>query len=688
MKSRFYIALLNLVLLTTGAFSQILKPAKWKFSVSKSELKIGDQFDLVLNATIDEDWYLYSSEFEDPDLGPIRTTIKINGDSFELVGPLKAVNPSKKYDDVWEGEVKYFKKNGQFTQTLKVLKSTNALSGQVDWQTCTDVDGRCINGKDNINIPLKILAGSTAKKKSETLVEGDNVKLTPEIKQEEIALPDEVGNEESEIKPILDQKNLQLKEGKSNFEEIEEEAANTPIEESTSLIKFLLLAFGAGLASIFMPCIYPIMPITVSYFTKQKDGKIKAFFYGLCIVVIFALMGLVTMAFGAPFLNFLSTHWAPNTIFFIIFILFGISLLGAFEIVLPHETVNKIDSMSDRGGYIGIFFMALTLVVVSFSCTVPFVGSLLILSAGGEVLRPLYGMIAFGLPFAAVFTLLAMFPQFLKNLPKSGGWLNELKVVFGLLEFGLALKFLSNIDLAYHFNLLHRNIFLVVWIVISAIIVLYILGFMRMSKDSKVEKFGFVRVFFALFFGLFTLYMIPGVTGKPLAALSGILPPMPVGEIGDQIVLEEGMKQLPHNLVGFSKYKDALAYAKREGKPVLIDFTGYACANCRKMEEFVWPKEGVIEQLKNDFVIASLYVDDKQELPASEHYVSSYDNELKTGVGEQNMDLEITKFNNNAQPYYAIVNANGDVLNGPLGYSSKEEFAEFLKIGKSKFDAR
>lgn len=688
MKSRFYIALLNLVLLTTGAFSQILKPANWKFSVSQSELKVGDQFDLVLDATIDEDWYLYSSQFEDPDLGPIRTTIKINGDNFQLVGSLKAVNPSKKYDDVWEGEVKYFKKNGQFTQTLKVLKSTNTLSGHVDWQTCTDVDGRCINGKDNINIPLKILAGSTAKKKSETLVEGDNVKLTPEIKQEEIALPDEVGNEELEIKPILDQKNLELREGKSNFEEIEEEAANTPIEESTSLIKFLLLAFGAGLASIFMPCIYPIMPITVSYFTKQKDGKIKAFFYGLCIVVIFALMGLVTMAFGAPFLNFLSTHWAPNTIFFIIFILFGISLLGAFEIVLPHETVNKIDSMSDRGGYIGIFFMALTLVVVSFSCTVPFVGSLLILSAGGEVLRPLYGMIAFGLPFAAVFTLLAMFPQFLKNLPKSGGWLNELKVVFGLLEFGLALKFLSNIDLAYHFNLLHRNIFLVVWIVISAIIVLYILGFMRMSKDSKVEKFGFVRVFFALFFGLFTLYMIPGVTGKPLAALSGILPPMPVGEIGDQIVLEEGMKQLPHNLVGFSKYKDALAYAKREGKPVLIDFTGYACANCRKMEEFVWPKEGVIEQLKNDFVIASLYVDDKQELRASEHYVSSYDNELKTSVGEQNMDLEITKFNNNAQPYYAIVNANGDVLNGPLGYSSKEEFAEFLKIGKSKFDAR
>lgn len=687
MKLRFSILFVLGLLFVNSLSAQVLKPAKWTFSVNPQELQVGQEFELILEAKIDEGWYLYSSDF-DPDLGPILTSLKVNlGKEFQLVGKLNPINPSKKYDEVWEGDVTYFKKKAKFIQKVKLLKPSTAISGVVDCQTCTDVDGRCINATEKFNLPLKVSSTQVKedKKKSEPLIDGslDNVNLTPGEQKAEVALPDE--SVVVELSDTLTKDIPTIEQGSSAIEDIESDPDGSESEQSTSLIKFLFLAFGAGLASIFMPCIYPIMPMTVSYFTKQKDGKIKAFFYGISIVVIFALMGLVTMAFGAPFLNFLSTHWAPNTIFFIIFILFGISLLGAFEIVLPHEAVNKIDSLSDKGGYVGIFFMALTLVVVSFSCTVPFVGSLLILSAGGEVLRPLYGMIAFGLPFAAVFTLLAMFPQFLKNLPKSGGWLNELKAVFGLLEFGLALKFLSNIDLAYHFNLLHRNIFLVVWIVISAIIVLYILGFMRTSKDTKVEKYGFTRIFFAALFAFFTFYMIPGVTGKPLSALSGILPPMPVGNVGDNLILEPGMKALPHRLAGFARYKDALAYAEKVGKPVLIDFTGHACANCRKMEENVWPQAGVIEQLKNDFVIASLYVDDKEELPQSDHYVSEYDNELKTSVGEQNMDLEITKFNNNAQPYYAIVNANGDVLNGPLGYSTTEEFANFLKVGTAKF---
>lgn len=688
MKSRFLPLVLLLAFLSLQANAQVLKPAKWKFSASTTSLKVGEEFDITLEATIDKDWYLYSSDF-DPDLGPILTTIEINGNQFEKLGPLKAINPSKKYDDLWEGDVTYFTKNAKFIQRLKAVSTTNQASGEVSWQTCTDVDGRCINGTDKFTLPVVVTSNASTsapadKKKSELNTDAADKNL-PVVKTVEDKV--EVDGTDSaapiDLNPAKEDQPV-LKQGKSAIESIED--TPLPKEESTSLIKFLLIAFGAGVASIFMPCIYPIMPITVSYFTKQKDGKIKAFFYGLCILIIFALMGFVTMAFGAPFLNFLSTHWAPNLIFFIIFILFGISLLGAFEIVLPHATVNKMDAMSDRGGYLGIFFMALTLVLVSFSCTVPLVGSLLILSAGGEVLRPLFGMIAFGLPFAIVFTLLAMFPQFLKNLPKSGGWLNELKAVFGFMEFALALKFLSNIDLAYHFNLLHRNIFLVVWIVIAVIIVLYLLGFMRLSKDSKVTKFGFTRIFFAALFGLFALYMVPGVTGKPLAALSGILPPMPVDNMGDKLVLEPGMKQLPHNLVGFSRYQDALAYAEKVDKPVLIDFTGYACANCRKMEEFVWPKESVLNQLKNDYVIASLYVDDKKELPESEHYISTYDNELKTTVGAQNMDLEITKFNNNAQPYYAVVNASGEVLKGPIGYSSEEEFASFLKQGSAEFD--
>ncbi|MDP5139089.1 MAG: thioredoxin family protein, partial [Spirosomaceae bacterium] len=389
--------------------------------------------------------------------------------------------------------------------------------------------------------------------------------------------------------------------------------------------------------------------------------------------------------FGAPFLNFISTHWIPNLIFFFVFILFGISLFGAFEIVLPHEAVNKIDRMSDRGGFVGIFFMALTLVVVSFSCTVPFVGSLLILAAGGEVLRPLYGMLAFGLPFALVFTLLATFPQFLKNLPKSGGWLNELKVVFGFLEFALALKFLSNIDLAYRFNLLHRNIFLVLWIVIFVLIGVYILGYLRLPKDSPVTKRSISRIGFAAIFLGFAAYMIPGTAGKPLSLLSGILPPMQATTLGAKDLANDKMHNLPHGLQGFHDFDDAVAYAETVNKPILIDFTGYACANCRKMEENVWPEPAVLERMQNDFVIASLYVDDKTEMPTEKHYVSSYDKELKTTVGEKNMDLEITKFNNNAQPYYAIVNTKGDVLVKPLGYVSTEEFIKFLDEGKSKF---
>ena len=461
--------------------------------------------------------------------------------------------------------------------------------------------------------------------------------------------------------------------------------AAVPKEEAdTSIFTFLLGAFGVGFASIFMPCIFPIMPITVSYFTKQKNGKVKAVFYGFCILIIFSLMGLVTMSLGPTFLNFLSTHWIPNLIFFIIFILFGISLLGAFEIVLPHAAVNKIDSMSDKGGFIGIFFMALTLVLVSFSCTVPLVGSLLILSAKGDVWRPFLGMLAFGLPFALVFGGLAFFPEYLKKLPKSGGWLNELKAVFGLAEFALALKFLSNIDLTRHWELIHRNYFLMFWILISAMITLYILGFLRLPKDSKVEKRSFSRWGFAALFFAFTLYMVPGLSNKPLSLLSGILPPMPVSNIATKLEHPK-MKQLPHGLQGFKDYDDALAYSAEVGKPVLIDFTGYACANCRKMEEFVWPKPEVLSRLQNDFVIASLYVDDKAELPKEKHYVSTYDNELKTTVGGKNMDLEITMFNNNAQPYYVIVDSEGNTLMDPLGYSTEEEFVAFLDEGKGKY---
>ena len=657
------------------AEAQLLKPTTWKFEPAKKEVKVGETVDLEFKATIQKDWHLYSSDF-DPNLGPIvLETEFVPNDSYELVGGLKPINPHKRYEDIWEGNTTYFENQGKLIQKVRILKPNPVIKGTISFQSCTDVDGRCVNGDEDFSFSVKATAAAVVEERVIKTNETEAVAATAETENdaletlERVESPQEPAVLEEADKPVIT--DVPASEQKSD----------------TGLWKFLLLAMGAGFASIFMPCIFPIMPITVSFFTKQKNGVAKAIFYGVCIMLIFGLMGMVTMAGGAGFLNWLSTHWVPNLIFFIIFIVFGVSLLGAFEIVLPHSAVNKIDSMSEKGGLIGIFFMALTLVVVSFSCTVPFVGSLLILSAEGEFWRPLFGMLAFGLPFALVFGGLAMFPEYLKKLPKSGGWLNELKAVFGFMEFALALKFLSNIDLTRHWNLIHRNIFLMVWILIAAVIGLYILGFMRFAKDKKPEKLSFARVGFATLFFAFALYMVPGLTNKPLSLLSGILPPMPTYEVAGKInpITNPKMKALPHGLQGFKDFDDALAYSQEVGKPVLIDFTGYACANCRKMEEFVWPKEGVLERLQEDFVIASLYVDDKAELPKEKHYVSSYDNDLKTTIGEKNMDLEITKFNNNAQPYYAVVDHNGNKLIEPIGYSTEQEFIEFLDSGKSRF---
>lgn len=660
-----------LLLASFVSFGQILKPTTWSFDTKSGEVEVGETINLEFNATIDKNWYLYSSDF-DPDLGPIITEISLEpNDSYELVGGLTPIHPKKKYDDIWEGDVTYFKEKGQFIQKVKILKPAAKIAGSISFQTCTEVDGRCVNGKEKFVFDVKAVAASAV------LDEKVTTPISTSVDEEKAATDEVMATIDTEKDKVVLEQGTELVNT--------DKPADVPNEkEDASIFTFLLGAFGVGFASIFMPCIFPIMPITVSYFTKQKNGKVKAIFYGFCILIIFSLMGLVTMSLGPTFLNFLSTHWIPNLIFFIIFILFGISLLGAFEIVLPHAAVNKIDAMSDKGGFIGIFFMALTLVLVSFSCTVPLVGSLLILSAKGDVWRPFLGMLAFGLPFALVFGGLAFFPEYLKKLPKSGGWLNELKAVFGLAEFALALKFLSNIDLTRHWELIHRNYFLMFWILISTMITLYILGFLRMPKDAKVEKRSFSRWGFAALFFAFTLYMVPGLSNKPLSLLSGILPPMPVSNVATALKHPK-MKQLPHGLQGFKEYEDALAYSAEVGKPVLIDFTGYACANCRKMEEFVWPKNEVLTRLQDDFVIASLYVDDKAALPEEKHYVSSYDGELKTTIGEKNMDLEITEFNNNAQPYYVVVDSEGNKLMDPLGYSTEEEFVSFLDKGKRKY---
>lgn len=649
----------------------LLKPTTWNISVKPSTAKVGDEVEIVFSAKIDAGWKVYAAE-SDPDAGPMVLEFKFSGlKDLQLTGKPKPAKPAKKfYEEIWEADVLVYYNEATYTQKAKVTGPNPGGKVSLNYQTCQD-DGVCIPGNDDFDILIKAVPGSETKEDAVKKTEDtdQNPAESPEVAEEVPAVVSEAetpGN--SPALPV-----------------VEASATVPPVNESGSMWKFLLVAFGAGFASIFMPCIYPIMPMTVSYFTKQKDGKFKAIFYGISIMLIFAVMGLITMALGASFLNALSTHWLPNLIFFVLFVVFGFALLGAFEIVLPHGAVNKIDRLGDKGGLIGIFFMALTLVVVSFSCTVPFVGSLLIGAAGGEVLKPLYGMLAFGLPFALVFGGLAMFPQYLKSLPKSGGWLNELKAVFGFLEFALALKFLSNIDLAYHWNLIHRNVFLVIWIVVAVITGLYILGFMRMPKDEKVTRYSPLRIGFAVLFFAIAAYMVPGVTNKPLSALSGILPPLPVQAVASAAPKPDLMRALPHGLWGFNEMDDALAHSKETGKPILIDFTGYACANCRKMEENVWSKPDVLQSLKEDFVIASLYVDDKKELPQERHYVSSFDNKLKTTIGAKNLDFQMSRYNSNAQPYYIIVDEDGETVTDPVAYISHEEFKAFLEKGKAAF---
>lgn len=659
---RKLISLCTLLFCSIYTFAQIETPTTWKTSFSNSTPVVGETIEVRFEATIKKGWYLYSSDF-DPEIGPIVTSFVFKPTKeYKLIGGISPINPITKFDEIWDANIRYFTEKAIFIQKVQILGEKTSITGEIEFQSCTDVDGRCINGKEKFT--LNLTASPNEKK-----IEANDTSS-------------KIGYDTSKIVPAI--ADTSVLDGSTQEPEVTE-IEQTGQDKESSLLDFLLIAFMAGLASIFMPCIYPIMPMTVSFFTKQDKGKFKAIFYGVSIMAIFSVMGFVTMLFGAPFLNFISTHWIPNLIFFILFIVFGISLLGAFEIVMPHETVNKIDQLSEKGGLIGIFFMALTLVVVSFSCTVPFVGSLLIYSSQGEVMRPLYGMLAFGLPFALVFSGLAMFPQFLKTLPKSGGWLNELKAVFGLLEFALALKFLSNIDLAYHFNLIHRNIFLLVWIIIGVLITLYILGLIRFAKDKRVEKYHWSRLFFASIFAVLTIYMVPGITGKTLSALSGILPPAPIESVNSSdIAPEKNMRALPHNLWGFYDIDDAKLYAEKVQKPILIDFTGYACANCRKMEENVWSKPEIKEILGTEFVIASLYVDDKKELPLEKQYLSSYSNEMIKTIGAKNMEYEITQFNNNAQPYYIIIDSKGKIIMEPIGYSSDKVFLEWLQKGIKK----
>jgi len=638
----FFLAFIN-------SQAQVLHPAKWQYELSTSEYKVGDEIDLIFKSTIDEGWHLYSSDF-DPELGPAVTTFTFTpNDTYELVGGIRAINPKKDYDEVFEGDYTYFEGTGEFRQTIKVLSADLQFKGMYDYQVCTTTDGMCIPFDDDFSqtdFGLKEI-----QKKSEKKTEASTYVETEDTKPED-----------------------------------------------KSLWTFMFFAFITGLITLITPCVFPMIPMTVTFFIKEHEkggnGKQKALIFGASIIFIFTVLGTLTaVLFGADALNQIATHWVPNVIIFIIFFIFALSFLGLFEITLPHQLVNKIDAQSNKGGFIGVFFMAFTLALISFSCTFPIVGSVLVLSAQGEFIKPVLGMLSFSLAFALPFTLFAFFPAWLQKMPKSGGWLNSVKVVLGLAELALGLKFLSVADQAYHWGILDREIYLAFWIVIFGIMGLYLLGKVKLPHDSPMEHVGVYRLLLSILTFTFVLYLIPGMWGAPLKALSGYLPPMSTHDfnmteakgsfeapsnICEDPKYDEFL-HLPHGLQGYFDYEQALACSKEQNKPLLIDFTGHGCVNCREMEARVWSDPKVLKRLQEEFVLVALYVDDRTKLPESEWYTSDYDKKVKKTIGKQNADFQISRYNNNAQPFYVILNQKEEVVINPRGYDlSIEGFTAFL----------
>jgi thiol:disulfide interchange protein DsbD len=665
--------------------AQILKPATWTWRAEKNAVKTGEELDLIFTVTTDKNWYVYANDF-DPDCGPMLTTVTFEkNNSFELVGSLKAINPVAKHDEIFGCDVKIFKNTGEFRQRVKVLSANLKLSGIIEGQTCTEVDGKCIPFESDFVFTGITVSGSEIKK-PQPEAEPDKPETHPEEAANE---PSESAATFSTVKgPVLDKSIL---EGTDNL-------------NNESFFGYLVFAFVLGLISLITPCVFPMVPMTVTFFLRdnqsKKQGIRNAFIFGISIIAIYTLAGtLFAVLLGAEGLNALATHWAPNLFVFVVFIVFALSFLGLFEITAPHQLVNKADQKAEKGGLAGIFFMAATLVLVSFSCTIPIVGNVVVLAAGGQILKPILAMFSYSLAFAIPFTLFAIFPEWMKGLPKSGGWLNAVKVVLGFLELALALKFFSIADQAYHWGLLDRDTNIALWIVIFSLLGFYLLGKIRMPHDSPVEKISVPRLLLATLVFSFVIYLVPGLWGAPLKALAGYLPPQHTHDF-DLVAMTRSTRaneicdapryadflHLPHGLQGYFDYEQALNCARQQNKPLFIDFTGHGCTNCREMEAVVWSDPLVLERLKNDFVIVALYVDDKTLLPENEWITSSYDNKVKKTIGKKNADLQITNLNNNAQPFYVLVGKDERVLAWPYGYDrSVEKFVAFLDSGKKKF---
>lgn len=751
--------LFGLPVSTKAQFGQstISKPTTFFYSISPAKAKVGDVVTLKITARSKEGWHMYAAKTNPKiEFGPQATVLTLAKNStYKLVGGLESAGYKTKYEEAFEGDVYQMPNPAIFTQKVKLLAAKPLIKGTVEGQTCQD-DGVCVPISNDFDASEQVAVAAAPTATTATSSAASLAVKPAGASAEESSTTVQTGVVTVVNSPTATSANEETALAAST------DAINSTSAVSTAFVgtsaapealwKFVLTAFLAGLAALLTPCVFPIIPMTVSFFTNQKGGWWKALIYGASIIGIYVLIGTVVSRINGPgFANFVSTHWLPNLLFFVVFFVFGLSFLGLFEITLPSSIVNKADAASERGGLAGIFFMAFTLVLVSFSCTGPIVGSLLVASAGGEVIKPIIGMAAFSSAFAIPFTLFAMFPQWLQKLPKSGGWLNLVKVVLGFLELALALKFLSIADQVYHWHLLDREVYLAFWIVIFAMIGFYLLGKIRLPHDSlsmasgkiSLDKFSLKgelssavvgakdeaspgsvvnlsttpvrgelklagspddrvsipRLLLAIITFTFVVYMVPGMWGAPLKALAGYLPPEtsqdfnlqggvsgPQASTTTRTVRHGDLFKLPRGLQGFFDYKEALAYSKTVNKPVFIDFTGHGCVNCREMEQRVWSDPKIMSRLQNDYVLVALYVDDKTELPEADWYTSGYDQKVKKSIGAQNADLQITKYGNNAQPHYCLVDATGKLLVAPTNYKlDVDAFAAFMDLGKAAY---
>lgn len=638
-----------------------LEPVKWSTEVKELEAGL---YQIVFTAAVDGGWHIY--DLGPYELGgPMATSFEFTPDaSYSLEGGVYALAEAhREFDPIYEMEIGYYEGKAQFAQNVR-CDGAASVAVTADWMACNDMN--CVTGDNDFSI---------------------------KVGAAEASAPASVD------KPAADKAEVAV-------------SAAGAVSSGGSLWGYILSAIGWALVALLTPCVFPMIPMTVSFFLKGSGspaaGRFRALMYGLFIVLLYTVpigvIILITWLVGgdvvtADIFNWLATHWLPNIIFFAVFMIFAASFFGAFEIVLPEKLVNDSDAKADKKGLAGIFFMALTLVLVSFSCTGPIVGSVLIQSTSGEFWTPIITMFAFSVVFALPFTLFALFPSWLKKLPKSGGWLNSVKVVLGFVELALGLKFLSVADQTYHWGILDREVYLALWIVIFSLLGLYLLGKLRFKHDSDMPYLSVTRLVLAIATFAFVVYMVPGMWGAPLKALSGYMPPMqtqdfvmaaggsaPSAPSGAASAPETGVKygdvlKLPLGLEGFFDLEQAEAYAAEVGKPLFIDFTGHGCVNCREMEARVWSDPRVLELLRNEYVIVALYADDKLKVDESDWVTTDTGKVLKT-LGKINSYYALKTYGVNAQPYYVLQGRDGKPLVEPRGYDlDVDAFVQFLRSG-------